>query len=388
LTRFVFPMLNTTNTSIQQLNVPFVAVWSSFCQRFRPWLILVLLMMLAASIYGLKSLHWLQDMQDLTPELNYLKLNDKKIRSRMTSIEPGRFVLVTGENTEAALQKAEEVYPLLEQLKQQGDLSDYYGLHPWLLSARQQQLNQSLLHQYLTPENQLLWQQALKQQGLSVKRLGTFDYTSTGALTLEYVLATPLKKLIDSRVITGKQQTIIMIWLAEHQPLAIQKVLDEIEGAQYFSQRDMLNNMTRDYTDRAQTLLTIGLVLIILVLFSRYKSLIKTLQTLLPALLAAFLILAIWSFTGEAVSFLHLVGFLLVVAICVDYGIFYQENRGGNITLTYQAMAASMLTSALAFGSLITAETASLRILAGVVAVGVVLGFLLCPLIIKTGKQA
>ena len=106
----------------------------------------------------------------------------------------------------------------------------------------------------------------------------------------------------------------------------------------------------------------------------------------MPALLAAFLILAIWSFTGEAVSFLHLVGFLLVVAICVDYGIFYQENRGGDITLTYQAMAASMLTSALAFGSLITAETASLRILAGVVAVGVVLGFLLCPLIIKTGK--
>jgi predicted exporter len=248
--------------------------------------------------------------------------------------------------------------------------------------------NQSVLQEYLTPENQLLWQQALKQQGLSVKRLGTFDYTSTGALTLEQVLATPVKKLIDSRVITGKQQTIVMIWLAEHQPLAIQKVLDKIEGAQYFSQRDMLNNMTLDYTDRAQTLLTIGLVLIILVLFSRYKSLIKTLQTLLPALLAAFLILAIWSFTGEAVSFLHLVGFLLVVAICVDYGIFYQENRGGDITLTYQAMAASMLTSALAFGSLITAETASLRILAGVVAVGVVLGFLLCPLIIKTGKQA
>ena len=130
----------------------------------------------------------------------------------MTSIEPGRFVLVTGENTEAALQKAEEVYPLLEQLKQQGDLSDYFGLYPWLLSAQKQQLNQSLLQPYLTAENQLLWQQALKQQGLSVNRLGTFDYkTSIGTLSLEQVLASPLKKLIDSRVIIGKQQTLIMI---------------------------------------------------------------------------------------------------------------------------------------------------------------------------------
>ncbi len=388
LTRFVFPQLNTTNTNTQQLKVPFIAIWSSFCQRFRPWLIAALLMMLMTSLYGLKSLHWLQDMQDLTPELNYLKLNDKKIRSRMTSIEPGRFVLVTGENVEAALQKAEEVYPVLDKLKQQGDLSDYFGLYPWLLSAQKQQQNQLLLQQFLTAENQQIWQQTLEQQGLSVKRLGTFDYmTLTGVLSLEQVLATPVKKLIDSRVIVGKQQTLIMIWLAEHQPKAIQKVLDEIEGAQYFSQRDMLNNMTLDYTDRAQTLLTIGLALIVLVLFSRYKSLIKTLQTLLPAVLAAFLILTIWSFTGEAVSFLHLVGFLLVVAICVDYGIFYQENRGGDINLTYQAMAASMLTSALAFGSLITADSASLRILAGVVAVGVVLGFLLCPLIIKTGKQ-
>ena len=100
-------------------------------------------------------------------------------------------------------------------------------------------------------------------------------------------------------------------------------------------------------------------------------------------MLAAVLILGAWSLSGAAVSFLHLVGFLLVVAICVDYGIFYQENRGGDISLTYQAMAASMLTSALAFGCLGTADSASLRILAGVVALGVLLGFLFCPLIIR-----
>ena len=273
-------------------------------------------------------------------------------------------------------------------LKQKGLLTDYFGLYPWLLSAQKQQLNHAQLEKHLTTENQLLWQRALKQQGLSIKRLGTFDYPLVEALTLEKVLESPVSKLIDSRIITGKQQTIIMIWLAVHQPEALKTALDTIDDAQYFSQRDMLNNMTRDYTEKAQILLSVGLALIILLLLSRYKNLLKMLQTLLPAILAAFLILVIWSFSGVAISFLHLVGFLLVVAICVDYGIFYQENRGGDIALTYQAMAASMLTSALAFGSLMTAESTSLRILAGVVAFGVVLGFILCPLIIKVEQTS
>ncbi len=386
LTRTVLPYLVIKNKH-HQLKVPLVEAWATFSQRFRPWLIGLLLIIVAISLFGLKSLHWLSDMQDLTPELNYLKKNDKEIRARMTSIEPGRFVMVTGKNVEAALQKTEQVYPVLEQLKQKGDLSDYFGLYPWLLSAQKQQLNQSLLQKQLTDKNQLSWQQALKQEGLSVKRLGQLNYPSKPALTLEQVLETPVKKLIDSRIVIGKNQTIIMIWLADHQPIAVKKALEGIDGAQYFSQRDMLNNMTQDYTNRAKVLLSVGLALIILLLIVRYRSLSKAIQTLLPAVLSAFLILALWSFTGEAISFLHLVGFLLVVAICVDYGIFYQENRGGDINLTYQAMAASMLTSALAFGCLITAESAALRILASVVAFGVVLGFIFCPLIIKTEQN-
>ena len=109
-------------------------------------------------------------------------------------------------------------------------------------------------------------------------------------------------------------------------------------------------------------------------------------QTLSPAFLAALMILALWAWTGEAISFLHLVGFLLAVAICVDYGIFYKENRSGHLALTYQAMAASMLTSALVFGCLIFAQTSMLQTLAKVVSCGVILGFLLCPILIKPDK--
>lgn len=381
LTRFILPGL--VAGSRRTLKVPLVARWVSFCACFRPWLLTVLLALLGSSLFGLQSIRWLEDMQDLTPELDYLKENDKRIRARMVSIEPGRFVLITGQDIEAALQKAEQVYPVLDRLKQQGELNEYFGLYPWLLSAQQQQRNQALFQDYLTDDNRQLWQQALREQGLSIERLGRFGYHKQDALTLEQVFETPVKRLIDSRIISTERQTVVMIWLAEHKPEALRTALATIEDARYFSQRDMLNDMTRDYTERARILLAVGLFIIVLLLAVRYRSLVKTLQTLLPAVLAALFILSLWSLSGAAISFLHLVGFLLVVAICVDYGIFYQENRGGDIKLTYQAMAASMSTSALAFGCLGTAESTSLRILAGVVVLGVLLGFLFCPLIIK-----
>ncbi len=382
LTRFVLPRL-MTDARIKTLHVPGVMDWSAFTDHYRKLLLAVMAMLIVWASFNIQSLHWMEDMQELTPELNYLKQNDRRIRERMTSIEPGRFVLVTGIDFESALQTAERLYPVLDQLKQTAALSDYYGLYPWLLSERQQRLNRTALQAYLTEENRLKWQQALKQNGLSVKKLGGLDYASDRSLNLSQLLQTPVKQLIDSRIVVGENQTLIMIWLGQHQPDLLQRALKNIKDVQYFSQRDMINNMTREYTERAQLLLMTGVTLIILILLLRYKSLVKTVQTLLPSVLAAFLILIVWSFTGAAISFLHLVGFLLVIAICVDYGIFYQENRGGNITLTYQAMAVSMLTSAVAFGSLVTAESTSLRILSGVVAFGVILGFVLCPLIIR-----
>lgn len=387
LTRFILPGL-VADGRRGRLNVPLAAVWASFSEHHRHGLLALLLVLTGASLYGVQSLHWLEDMQELTPELNYLKDNDKRIRSRMVSIEPGRFVMITAGDVESVLQKTERVYTVLEQLKRQGDLTDYFGLYPWLLSAEQQQRNQEQLQRYLTDENRQLWREVLRQQGLSVERLGELNYPEQEPLTLERVFATPVKRLIDSRVITTENQAVVMIWLADHKAAALQTAFAGIDGVRYFSQRDMLNNMTRSYTERARILLTVGLALILLLLIVRYKNPIKAIRTLMPALLAALLILGFWSMSGAAVSFLHLVGFLLVVAICVDYGIFYQENRGGDIHLTYQAMAASMLTSMLAFGCLGTAESTSLKILAGVVALGVLLGFLFCPLIIRPTDDA
>lgn len=382
LTRYLLPGLITGDVKQATAQNALSTRWLKLCERFRRWILLVLLLLSAFSFWAIDSLTWMEDLQQLTPELNELKAKDKEIRSRMVSLEPGRFILVSAEDTELVLQKAEQVYKILDQHKEQGHLLDYFGLYPWVLSQKQQQLNSQILAESLTEQKIQWWNNALLAQGLSVKQLGVLNYPEISPLSISQVLDSAVGRLIKSQLVMGDERTLLIIWLAEHQPEMLTTAFADMDHVQYFSQRDLLNRMSVDYQQRAERMLMGGLALIALLLWIRYKSLWKMLQTLAPSLLSAIMILALWSIAGEAISFLHLVGFLLAVAICVDYGIFFQENRGGDIALTYQAMGASMLTSALAFGCLAIADTATLRVLAHVVTSGVILGFLFCPVII------
>lgn len=384
LTRYVLPAL-TGEQAGREVKIPGVAAWVRCCDRFRRPLLGLVAVALVLSVYGIFSLHWIDDLQQLTPELDSIKENDRMIRSRMVSIEPGRFVLVSGENTQQTLRRAEQVYPVLNELRRDGKLEAYYGLYPWLVSQQLQRRNQLMLKNLITAETLDHWNNALASTGLSVERLGRLDYPAGSTLDPEQVRATPAGRLVGDQIVETGSGTLAMIWIAGHDPDSMRAALSALDGVQYFSQRDLLNRIMIEYRDRALAMLLVGLAVIVGFLLLRYRSPGQTLQTLGPALLSATLILGIWSLTGQPLSFLHLVGFVLAVAICVDYGIFYSENRAGDQALTYHAIAASMLTSALAFGSLASADTSSLRVLAAMVSLGVILGFLLCPLLIRTG---
>lgn len=386
LTRYLFPYLETENAQPIE-PYKWISKWINFCLRFRSALLFLVLFLSLASVVQLDRLQWLQDLQQLTPELDYLKANDKIIRDRMSSMEPGRFVLISDKTAELAIQRAEGVYKRLDGLKKTGKLKDYFGLYPWLISEHQQLTNQKQLIQTLTPETRQRWQNALDAQGLSVQRLGLLSYDEQPPLSKDQVLKSSVGHLVSNQLLMTKEHALVLIWLAAHDPVEVQGALSDLEHVQYFSQRDVLNRMTQDYQQRAEWALFVGLCIIVSMLAWRYKSLFMTLQTLAPAFLAALLILGLWAWTGEEISFLHLIGFLLAVAICVDYGIFYQENRSGDLSLTYHAVAVSMMTSALVFSCLFFAQTSTLQILAKVVSCGVLLGFLLCPLLIISKQE-
>lgn len=63
-TRYVLPSLIKTEQS-GHLAIPLLGCWTLFCHRFRITLLLILALCLVLSIASLKSLQWINDLQDL-----------------------------------------------------------------------------------------------------------------------------------------------------------------------------------------------------------------------------------------------------------------------------------------------------------------------------------
>jgi predicted exporter len=207
LTRYLLPRLMTGEIVAASGAKP-VTTWLTFCQRFRPRLLTGLAILAVFSIVPLSSLNWMQDLQELTPEMEELKANDAKIRARLVSLEPGRFVLVSGDHLEQALQHSEQVYQILDTLKSKAELKDYFGLYPWLLSQQQQQQNRQRLKAALTPQVLQLWQKNLTAQGLSVPHLGQLNYPPQPEVTVQQILATPLGRLMENQLIKQRRKNV------------------------------------------------------------------------------------------------------------------------------------------------------------------------------------
>jgi predicted exporter len=196
------------------------------------------------------------------------------------------------------------------------------------------------------------------------------------------VLGSHIEAILSAQIHREADSVHLAVWLGPHDPAAVAAALADLDGVRYFSQRDRINALARTYQHRAAVALGLGLVVILLVLAWRYRSLSQAFQMLVPSLVGMVLVLAGFTALNQPISFFHLLATALVVAICVDYGIFYTERRAGELLATYRAMGASMLTTIAAFAALGLAENLLLKTLAVTVVVGVAAGFLLCPLLI------
>jgi predicted exporter len=381
LTYWVLPAL-LTSTALHPARVPGLAGWIDFCRRWRKPLWALSVAGLCGAAVVLPEVRWMDELQNLTLDMPALKQQDQHIRSRLTSIEPGRFVLVKAKDMETALQYSEAAERRLRKLKESGQLSEFFGLYPWRVSARLQQDNAATYEQAIGEEFRTAWRAALAEAGLAVDKLGNLAPASP-ALPPDFTLAPEVRHILSGQIVEQPDGVALVLWLGEHEPAAVAGALADLAGVRYFSQRDLLNGLAQDYRDRALTMLGYGLAVIYLLLWLRYRHGGKAFFSLLPALIAALSIFAAWAALGQEVSFLHVMCLLLAVSICEDYGIFFLDNGGEDIHVTYQAIAASMLTTAVSFGALGLAENPVLRVVAVAVTLGVVLGFLLCPLLIR-----
>lgn len=345
----------------------------------------------ALLLAGGNRLHWSDDLSGMAPSLQQLASNDRAIRTRLSSIEPGRFIIISAADQQAVLQGAEQVQRRLQELQRQGQLDAWFPLFPWLASERLQQQNQQAWNAGLNDQLRKRWRRALTGAGLSATAFPPLSEAQRPPLSPQQVMHSPIAELLSSQWLpasAGQTGASAIIWLGRHQAAAVRASLQHIPTARYFSQRDNIHALSRDYRNKAQTLLAWGLLAILAMLSLRYRSITTALRVLTPAALSLLLVLALWGLSGAAMGMLQLIGLLLTAAVCVDYGVFFVENSGGDRARTFQAISISAITTAAAFGSLGAAENPAMHALAWTVAPGVLFGFLLCPLMLGGREQS
>ena len=346
----------------------------------RPGILVVAAVVVVA---GDSRLHWSSDLNTLSPDLEQLRQRDRSIRTHLVTVEPGRFLLVSGNNIEQALQSAEQLIPRLRQLHDEGVLDAFFPVYPLLASRALQQRNETQWNEILDAAASTHWRQALERHGLNARTFPPLQPERLAPLQPADLKGTSAWPLISSQLVQLGEQTAAIIWLGHHDPGRVRRAVAGIPQVRYFSQKDSITRLATRYREHATTMLLLGMLTILLLLAVRYRSLRRALQVLAPAAASILIVMGAWGLVGVPLGMLHLVGLLLAAAICVDYGIFFADNRVGDRRITFQAIMVSALTSAVSFGALGAAQTPALHALAWTVAPAVLLGFLLCPLMLR-----
>ncbi len=388
LTRWVLPAL-LGKARLHPAHLPGIHAWVLLCARYRRPLAWLLLGLSLAALVALPRMRWMDDLQKLSVDMSTLRQQDALIRAGSGSIEPGRFVLVQALDMESALQRSEAAERRLRVLKSEGGLAGYRGIFPWLVSASLQQANGETYRAALTPQFREAWREALATAGLSVEKLGALPDVPAGAMLMpEAALAgEAVSAILSGQVIPQNGQVALVIWLGHHDPAKVEAALQGLDGVRYFSQRDVMNRVAQQHRDRSLEMLGWGILVMAGLIWLQQRSLRRVALTLLPTLASVLFIMAAWALVGEEVSFLHVIGLLLSVSLCVDYGIFFMDNRVHDTDITYHAIASSTLTTLASFGAMALARTPTLPILSVSVTLGVTLGFLLCPLLVSADRS-
>lgn len=335
---------------------------------------------LALGAAGYPRLRWNDQLSALNHMNPDLLAEDERVRGRVSRMEGGQIVAVIGENEEAALEKNDQVYRILEQ----GDrVETFRSLHTFLWSSSLQEAN---LDKLRNPNLKARFTRAFEAEGFQPAAFSPFleSLTSTPSAPLRFedLNGSPLGPLVRPfRSPIGDKVALFTFVRGVRDVEGLKADLASVEGAFFFDQQTFLTGAYGRYRTRALELVAVGLVGVFLIVLFRYRRLRLALAAFLPALVAAGSTLGLLGLLGMEANLMHLVALLLVLSIGVDYGVFMVEHRSHADVraATLLSIVVACSTTMLSFGTLAMSSNPALRALGVAVGVGVMLALLLAP---------
>jgi predicted exporter len=401
-TRYVLPVLLPDGAPGLGLRRPLGAVMRAGL-RLMPalrWPLLALGVAAAVLLVGQRDSLWRAELSTLSPIPADALALDASLRAELTSSDAGLLVVVSGDDLQQTLQRAEAAGQRLDELQNQQVLAGYNSATRWLPSAATQMARQAALPQPALLSDALT--QATEGGPLPATRLQPFLDEVEAAraqplVTLDTLQQTALSPLLEALLQArpdGSWRALMPVQgvgtpdEADASTLrtTLEARLQGLQGVQVLDIGPELGRLYDEYLRAAQWQTLLGAAGVALLMALWLRSWRRFLAVCQPLVLAVVLTLGGAALLGPPLGILHLVGLLLVVAVGSNYALFFNALAHSQGTEpahadgdgeTLASLLLANLTTVLSFALISTSSISALSTIGAVVAPGTLLALLL-----------
>ena len=402
-TRYVMPVLAPDGAPGRGLRRQ-LGAWTGRAAAFAPRLRVPLALIALAALIALLWLPspWRGDLQALSPIGDQALKLDAALRRDVGATEAGTLVAVSADSEAAVLERAEQVGVRLDSLVTDGALEGYETPVRLLPSPATQTARRAALPDADTLRARLV--EAATDGPIKAERLAPFvaDVQTARAqpvLTRASLQGTPLATAVDAMLVPGRAgvsswRVLIALQTGERglPTDRLRAALVGVPGVQVVQIGSELAALYAHYLREAMWQAGLGALAVCGLLALYLRSWRRLLGVAQPIAAAVLIVLAALALRGAALGILHLVGFLLVVAIGSNYALFFDQLRHGAAGSndasgahhdTLASLALANLTIVISFALLAVSSIPALYAIGEVVAPGTLLCLLLSAAFVR-----
>ena len=346
---------------------------------------------------------WRGDLASLSPiGADALKL-DAQLRSDVGATEAGTLIALSAADEASVLALAEQAGARLDRLVAEGVLEGYDTPVRLLPSPATQATRRAALPDAAELRGRVA--QAAVDGPIKAERLAPFiadvqAARSQPTLTRASLQGTPLATAVDAMLVAGRDSKpwrVLLSLQAGERGIDAERLrvaLAGVPGAQVVQIGTELGALYSRYLREAMWQAGLGALAVCILLGVYLRSWRRLLGVAQPIAAAVLIVLAALALHGAALGILHLVGFLLVVAIGSNYALFFDQLRhgvgrdsvagdGSSDSDTLASLALANLTIVISFALLAISSIPALYAIGQVVAPGTLLSLVLSAAFVR-----
>jgi predicted exporter len=408
VTRFVLPEWLPRTTRIRDLNAVGGSLERLFARLRAARGALLLVALLAATLLYLhRSALWSRELNALSPIRAADMQLDEQLRAATGAPDTGYIVAVAGTDREATLAAADAVGARLTPLVEQGVIGGFGSPARFLPSLAVQEARRRSLPPAAVLRARL--DEGLQGLPLTTAKLDPFVRDVEHAreappLRQADLSGSSLGLLVDALLVKGAAGWSALLPVsardsADLPGAAVAQVRSAVAsaavGAELLDLKGEADRLYSGYLSEAVRLAIGGFVAIMLLLVVALRSAARVARVVAPLALSVLTVAAMFAALGHALTILHVVGMLLIVAVGSNYALFFDRvatHPGeGSLPLTLASLVLANLATVIAFGVLASSSVPVLADLGSTVAPGTLLALLfaamLAPPVPRTTPQ-